>query len=319
MDDVVAMMERQREEKKECLTPVTEEGNEANESEVSSNVTLKPKAEEEEEVSISTVKAEVDNTSSATTTKSEVEQVSSAMRMDLHTDEKHEDSPVTIIQLETEEPNEDNDQDMSVELQSEDKNKVSSMELATKDTSSDMTDLEAENKDEVSSAVAMEATMELEAGDTSSIITAADKNVVTSVTTVAIEATRELAEEGVPSVKTVDLEATMGPAGGDVSSVMAVDLEAKDSEVLKTQEEKKEEMEEIKVDKKGEVCTATGVSGASESDVIAFKQQISKEVRVHVCTYTCVYIHISNVLYTCFYCIHRSSFPLFIAGSICQR
>ena len=38
------------------------------------------------------------------------------------------------------------------------------MELATKDTSSDMTDLEAENKDEMSSAVAMEATLEPEAG-----------------------------------------------------------------------------------------------------------------------------------------------------------
>ena len=292
MDDVVAMMERQREEKKECLTPVTVEGNEANESEVSSNVTLKPKAEEEEEVSVSTVKAEVDNTSSATTTKSEVEQVFSAMRMDLHTDEKHEDSPVTIVQLETEEPNEDNDQDMSsttiVELQSEDKNKVSSMELTTKDTSSDMIDLESENKDEVSSAVAIEATMESEAGDTSSIITAADKDQVTSVTTVAIEATWELAEEGVPSVKTVDLEATMEPAGGDVTSVTAVDLEAKDSEVLKTQEQKKEVVEEIKVDEKGEVCTATGVSGVSETDVIAFKQQITKEVRVHVCT--CTYV-----------------------------
>ena len=293
MDDVVAMMEmeRQREEKKECLTPVTVEGNEANESEVSSNVTLKPKAEEEDEVSVSTVKAEVDNTSSATNTKSEVEQVSSAMRMDLQTDEKHEDSPVKM--LETEEPNEDNDQDVSsttiVELQSsEDKNKVSSMELATKATSSDMIALEAENKDEVSSAVAMEATMESEAGDTSSIITAADKNGVTSVTTVAEEATRELAEEGVPSVKTVDLEATTGPVGGAVSSVTAVDLEAKDSEVMKTQEQKKEVVEEIKVEEKGEVCTATGVSGVSETDVIAFKQQITKEVRVHVCT--CTYV-----------------------------
>ena len=292
MDDVVAMMEMemQKEEKKECPTPVIKEGNEANESEVSSNVTLKPKAEEEEEVSVSTVKAEVNDTSSATTTKSEVEQVSSAMRMDMHTDEKHEDSSVTIAQLETEEPSEDNDEDVSsttiVELQSEDKNKVSSMELDTKDTSSDVTDLdlEAENEDEVSSAVAMEATMEPEAGDTSTIVTAADKNEVTSVTTVAIEAARELAEEGVPSVKTVDLEATMGPAGGAVSSFTAADLEAKDSEVLKTEEEKKEVVEEVKVDEKGEVCTATGVSEASETDVIAFKQQITKEVRVHVCT-----------------------------------
>ena len=289
MDDVIAMMERQREEKKEGLTPVMEEGNDPNESDVSSNVTLKPKAEEDKEVSV--VKAEMENTSSAATTKPEVEQVSSVMKMDLHTDEKHEG---TIVQLETEEPNADNDQDASsttiVELQLEDKNKVSSMELATKDTSSDMTDLEAENENEVSSAVAMEAIIELEAGDTSSIMTVTDNNEVTSVTTVAVEATTELATDGVPSVETVDLEVTLQLAAGDASSDMAVELEAKDSEVLKTQEEEKEVVEEVKVEEKGEVCTPTDMTGASEakSDVIDFKKQISKEVRVHVCT--CVYI-----------------------------
>ena len=284
-------MERQREEKKEGLTPVMEEGNEANESDVSSNVTLKPEAEEDKEVSVATVKAEMENTSSAATTNPEVEQVSSVMKMDLHTDEKHEDSSITIVQLETEEPNADNDQDASsttiVKLQLEDKNKVSSMELATKDTSSDMTDLEAENENEVSSAVAMEATMELEA---SSIMTVTDNNEVTSVTTVAGEATTELAAEGVPAVKTVDLEATLQVATGDPSSDMAVELEAKDSEILKTQEEEKEVVEEVKVEEKGEVCTPTDMTGASEakSDVIDFKQQINKEVRVHV--RTCVYI-----------------------------
>ena len=288
MDDVIAMMEMQREEKKEGLTPVMEEGNDPNESDVSSNVTLKPEAEEE---SVTTVKAEMENTSSAATTKPEVEQVSSVMKTDLHTDEKHEDSSITIVQLETEEPNADNDQDVSsttiVELQLEDKNKVSSMELATKDTSSDMTDLEAENENEVSSAVAMEATMELEAGDTSSITTVTDNNEVTSVTTVAVEATTELATEGVPAVKTVDLEATLQLAAEDPSSDMAAELEAKDSEVLKTQEEEKAVGEEVKVEEKGDVCSGTGDSEA-KTDMIAFKQQISKEVRVHV--HTCVYI-----------------------------